>query len=299
MSATRLDRWSCPLCSWSVASTDINADTAEHGVSEHPASFPARMTTGQQLAWIIAMAAEARQTVNHPNPTDRAMPHKHARIDSAGVPADLASISTLGPGEGLSVAYSAPAATLVRCSRICWDAMDADMRAEHPQTLGAVPTIESEAHWLADAWPDALAVLDAADIDWIESDVRSVCSELAQLTRTRRMPTIPCVEVGCQGVVPAVCEDTDGYLWADVCTNNHRVDRHAIARAYRESQPMSLSEISEIVGVPRRTLSDYSKPTTTRPALFRPTGKTRWKAELYLLADVRRALEFVHERKAC
>ena len=91
---------------------------------------------------------------------------------------------------------------------------------------------------------------------------------------------------GCHGAILSLGEVVDGYLWADVCTNNHRVDRHAVARRWREAQPMTLAEAAEIIGVPWPTLRRWASR-----GLIRSVGETRWKAPLYRLAEIRRAAQ--------
>ena len=277
--------WTCPLCGWTTTATDLNAAAQAHGVTEHPATFPARMTIGQRLAWIIDLATEARHTIGCPNPADRAEPHKHVKSATAPAPADLASVDALQPGETLATPYSAPAAALMRCSRIVWEALDDQLKRQHPQPIGQ-PQIETEARWLAGVWPEAQIVLDLADIQHVDDDTAEVCAELARLVRARPMPTIPCLVEGCHGAILSLGEVVDGWLWADVCTNNHRVDRHAVARRWREAQPMTLAEAAEIVGVPWPTLRRWASR-----GLIRSVGETRWKAPLYRLTEIRRAAQ--------
>ena len=112
-----------------------------------------------------------------------------------------------------------------------------------------------------------------------------MCAELARLVRARPMPTIPCLVEGCHGAILSLGEVVDGYLWADVCTNNHRVDRHAVARRWREAQPMTAAAIAEVLGVSERTVQRLAKKGAIRAVVV------RWKAPLYLLADARRACE--------
>ena len=33
--------WTCPLCGWTTTAIDLNAAAQAHGVTEHPATFPA------------------------------------------------------------------------------------------------------------------------------------------------------------------------------------------------------------------------------------------------------------------
>ena len=277
--------WTCPLCGWTTTAADLNAAAADHGVTEHPATFPARMTIGQRLAWIIDLATEARHTIGCPNPADRAEPHRHVKSATAPAPADLASVDALQPGETLATPYAAPAAALMRCSRIVWEALDDQLKRQHPQPIGQ-PQVETEARWLAGVWPEAQIVLDLADIQHVDDDTAEVCAELARLVRARPMPTIPCLVEGCHGAILSLGEVVDGYLWADVCTNNHRIDRHAVARRWREAQPMTLAEAAEIIGVPWPTLRRWASR-----GLIRSVGETRWKAPLYRLVEIRRAAQ--------
>lgn len=293
MSATRLDRWTCPLCGWETDAADLNAAASAHGVTEHPATYPPLMTIGQRLAWIIDMATEARQTIGCPNPADRAEPHRRVATASSPAPADLTSLDALRPGETLTTPYAAPAAALVRCSRIIWEALDDQLRREHPQPLGT-PQVETEAHWLAQVWPEAQVVLDPADIQHIDDDTAEICTELARLVRARPAPTVPCLIDGCQGVVLSLGEVVGGYMWADVCTNNHRVDRHAVARRWRESQPMTLAEAAEVIGVSERTLERWRQA-----GIAVPTGQTRWRANLFIVHDIRQRVEAAHVRRVC
>lgn len=289
--STRIDAWTCPLCGWRVAGTDVRTEAVAHGVTEHPARLPARMTTAQRLAWLPMLAAEVRATTGAPNPSDRAMPASAPHGDSERVPADLASLCALAPAESRSVAYGDPAEVLVRCSRLVWEAVDNDVRRDHPQPLG-VPTVESESTWLASVWDDAQAVLDLSVIEWISSDIAEVCATLAALARTLPAPVVPCLVEGCGGHIPALGETSDGWLWADVCSENHRVDRHAIARRWRETQPVTLAEAAQAVGVTDRTLRNW-----LASGLLQPAGR-RGKGTTVRVDDVRRVVRLVREKSA-
>ncbi|GAA2178520.1 hypothetical protein GCM10009785_01400 [Brooklawnia cerclae] len=287
--ATRLDRWGCPLCDRVGAALDARAAAIEHGLDEHPATYPAVMTTAQRLAWLPMLAAEVRATSGHPNPTDRSAPGGY-QDGSGRVPADLAALCALEPGDTPRVAYGDPAEVLFRCSRIVWEALDSGLKASHPQPL-VTPTVESESAWLAGVWSDAQAVLDLVDIERIESDVAEVCMTLARATRMRPTPSVPCLVDGCQGSVPALGETPEGWLWADVCVNNHPVDRHAIARRWADLRLVTLTEASGLVGVPVRTLRYWSTVGVLT------AESRRGNAALFELGMVRRAASRIRRRR--
>lgn len=286
MSATRLDRWACPLCDWVVVDADVHGPVVAHAMTAHDGTTSDRLTTGERLARIPQLVVEVQATVGHPNPGGRSALTKRTKRGSEPLPIDASVFDALASDDGRRLDSGVPVSRLLECSRLVWEGLDSEARAAHPQPWGAEPTLVSEAHWLAGVWPTALVRLDLCVIEWIDEEVRWVHDLLASIARCRPRPAIRCLVPGCVDWVRALAPRSDGsWLWADVCGSNHRVDRHGLARLWSELQPVTLAEASSRLGVPVRTLTRW-----WRRGVFSKCGE-RGNAALFQLDEVRRAAE--------
>lgn len=189
MPATRLDTWVCPLCGRRTA----RSDALRHGGVAHPATLPRRMTVPDRLRLIPALAREVMLTVGAPNPDAQADQTRRPTHAHPPLPIDAGALDVLAADDGREEFSRVPITRLAECSRIVWEALDPDLRP--PQPLGE-PTFAAECGWLARAWPDAVLVLDLADVDWIDSETRVICSQLAAVARMSREARYECPDCG-------------------------------------------------------------------------------------------------------
>lgn len=264
MGATRLDRWVCPLCGWSVADARVNELAWQHGRSAHPAELPSRPTILDRLRLIPGLHAEVRATRHAPNPAG--MPARRTRIDSPASPVDLGMIVCLDPFHRVSGDPCAPLSLLIECSRICWEAVPAGVRAAHPQPEGA-PTLASEAHWLARLWPDAQAWLDAADIAWIDDQTTDVVRLLAAAARVEQPCRFRCPDCGAN-MHPAAGD------WM-LCEAGHwHPGPRRLRDQWRRRPPMPTTSLAEALHMPVGTIHRWHHEHRISPA--RRDGRQLW-----------------------
>lgn len=182
--------WHCPLCGWAG-----NTDQAwHHGRTQHPAGQPRHSTIADMLAAIPALVVEVAATLHHPNPS--AAPARRTRSDTAAPPTSLAGLDLLAPYHRVQDDPEAPLVLLLECSRICWEAVDPDTRAAHPQPIGADPTLTSEAAWLAGLWPTAQTHIDQADYAWIDDTLTRIVRQLTAAVRMTKPARYLCPDCG-------------------------------------------------------------------------------------------------------
>lgn len=186
--------WTCPLCGWTITTTDTPAAVHAHGTITHPATLPPHTTIGDRLQLIPALAREAALTIGAPNPSgrDRAE-HQHTARAHQPLPIDAGTLDALAPEDGDHP--DRPLTMLVECSRIIWETLTPDQRQAHPQPVG-LPTWRGECAWIADVWGDVQAQLDLADYDWIDSALHEITGTLANVARMQRTPRYLCPDCG-------------------------------------------------------------------------------------------------------
>lgn len=264
--------WTCPLCPYSHSSEDVLPAVIRHATQQHPAYLDDKATIGQMLDQLPALVLEARQTLFAPNP-DGGDVHvsKGARPDEVVNPGDEKrdQVSWSRTPRWVTVMTALDVAldhslfaSLIVCSRIIWENIDAATRKAHPQPMGE-PAWQTEAAWLHGVWDDAQPWLDVCDVDWIRGEVRMVWLSVAAFAGVRRKPRYLCPTEGC----------TDELHLADgdwmMCANGHQHPGPGrLSREWRRKPPMSTKAICEELRVPRRTLMWWQanrglKPTRT------------------------------------
>ena len=263
MAATRLDRWVCPLCGWSADIRDREL-VWQHGRSAHPAELPARMTVLEALRLIPALVAEVQATLRAPNPAG--MPARRARIDSPAIPGGLRGLVWLDPFRRVSDDPRAPLSLLVECSRICWEAVPAGVRAAHPQPEGA-PTFASEARWLARLWPDAPAWLDDCATAGASEQVQHLVVQLAQAVRMSPPGRFRCPD--CDANMHPAAGD-----WM-LCEAGHwHPGPRRLRDQWRRRPPMPTADLAEALHMPVGTIHRWHHERRISPA--RRDGRQLW-----------------------
>ena len=187
---TAANHWACPLCDW-TGDTD---QAWHHGRTQHPAETPRHATVADMLAMIPALVAEIAATLHAPNPA--ATPARRPRTATGAVPTSIMGLELLAPYHRVQDDPEASLMLLLECSRICWEAADPDTRANHPQPVGADPTLATEAAWLAQLWPTAQTHIDQADYAWIDETLTRITRRLAAAVRMTKPARYLCPDCG-------------------------------------------------------------------------------------------------------
>lgn len=277
MTATRLDRWTCPICAWRITTLDVPSAAFVHGTTAHPSTLPARMSTADRLRLIPALANEVAATIGARNPSGYDSDRTITTSAHPRLPIDTAALDALAPDDGNRPWR--PLTLLVECSRIVWESIDADLRRRHPQPVGQ-PTFAGECAWLLRVWDDAQTVLDLADFDWIESIVREIVSTLANLanmTREARFACPDCGEPMHMGVGDTMVCEAGAHTHPGPST---------LTREWRRKAPMPAKRLCEELRIPLQTFYSWTTERSDRkPKLFRTNPDDRGAA-LYLPWDV-------------
>lgn len=266
-----MTRWACPLCDFTTSSTgDVLPAVIRHATSQHPAYLPDRQTTADALDALPGLVREAWATIGAPNPDGR--PGRGGHQAGWRTPVELWTIDALRPDDGQEAHGSALITRLAECSRLIWEAMDADTRKAHPQPVGA-PKWGSEVAWLREVWDDAQAWLDPVDFGWIEDELRAIHATLAALCRLRKKPRNLCPD--CRA--PMHLGDDD---WQTCDAGHQHPGPKRLERKWRREPPMPSRELCEALRVPRGTLRSWASRGQIKPS--RIEGVTSW----YLPWDV-------------
>lgn len=207
-----------------------------------------RTDTLGQLRRLPELAAEVWLTRRHPNPVER--PLVGGRRADPPAPARLDVIDALRLDEhGQLFALS----QAVRA--VCDETKTA--QAECDTWSGVCGWLISQADvWRADPW---LA-------EFVAGQVWDVWRALTRVAREPDSPSIPCAVEGCHGRITALDDGTGGWLWPDVCTDGHRVDRAELVRRWKATQPAPLADVAQTVGRSPRTLARWVAAGWLKPA---------------------------------
>lgn len=278
----RLAEWTCPLCLHRTA----RVDALLHGVAAHPATLPARMTITDRLRLIPALAREVALTIGAPNPSAQAGQGKRTVRAHPALPIDVAALDVLARDDGREIESLVPVTRLVECSRLIWEALDPGQRRAYPQPLGA-PTFRAECAWLASVWPEAETILDLAVIDWIDTETRDVCAQLAAVARLARETRYRCPDCG-EGLYLG----ESGWMVCESGAHMHPGPDRLVAQ-WRRRPPMSTNHLaSELRILPGRIRKWHERGKLEQ---VRVEGKTAfwlpWDVMRCLYPDVVAAIE--------
>ncbi|MBK7823447.1 MAG: hypothetical protein IPJ61_20890 [Tessaracoccus sp.] len=133
--------WRCPLCAFTTTAADVLPGVVKHATAEHPAYLPERATIADMLDLLPKLIREAVVTVDAPNPDGPAV---KVSLAKAGPPVFRESrlLRAANPASESSLF-----ADLLVCSRIIWEAFDAQARGMHPQPVGDL-SWAAELAWL-------------------------------------------------------------------------------------------------------------------------------------------------------
>ena len=268
--------WQCPLCPYSHTSEDILPAVVKHATSDHPAYLEESATVADMLDQIPALILEAKQTLFAPNP-DGGDVHvsKGARPDEVVNPGDArrdqVSWSRTSRWVAIVVALDEALetslfASLVICSRIIWENLDAETKAAHPQSLGT-PYWSTEIAWLSKVWPDSQAYLDKCDIDWIRDEVRSIWLAIASYAGVRRKPKYRCPTEGCREQMHLSEGD-----WMTCSAGHQHPGPGRLSREWRRKPPMSTKDLSKALRIPEGTIWRWRHEKKIKPC--REEGRT-------------------------
>lgn len=253
--------WHCPLCDWAGEISSV----WEHGHKTHSSVIPNDVTTLQVIDLIPVYIAEVEATAIYPNPGDES--EKTGRPELSRPPLNLSVAELLAPYPKIATSYSHPLILLVECSRVCWEAVDDEIKASHPQPDGD-PTFASEATWLADLWPDAQDYLDEVDIEWVSETVRTIVSSLARAAKIGKKARLLCPD--CQA--PMRLSD-DGWL---TCEAGHQHPGPVRLRdEWRRKPPMTTRQLCEALRIPEGTVYAWKNRGKLQPSRSE-AGATYW-----------------------
>jgi hypothetical protein len=279
--ATRLPGWTCPLCGRRTA----RVDALRHGVAAHPATLPTRMTITDRLRLIPALAREVALTMGAPNPTSRAEPCKRTAQEHPPLPIDVAALDVLACDDGREADSLVPVVRLVECSRRVWEAFTIEQRAGFPQPVGVA--FGSECAWLASAWPEAQSVLDPSVIDWIDSETRDVCSQLAAVARLANETRYRCPDCG-----ESLHLGEGGWMVCEAGAHMHPGPDRLVAQ-WRRRAPMSTNHLAAQLHITTERIRKWHERGKLHPT--RQEGRTLfwlpWDVVRCLYPDVVAAIE--------
>lgn len=255
--------WACPLCGWTATQPD---QAWHHGRTRHPAETPRHPTIADMLAAIPALVVEVAATLHHPNPS--ATPARRARSDTAAPPTSLAGLDLLAPYTRVQDDPDAPLVLLLECSRICWEAVDPDTRAAHPQPVGADPTLTTEATWLTGLWPHAQTHIDQADYAWIDETLTRITRRLAAAVRMTRPARYLCPDCGNSMHLA----DT-GWMLCEAGHQHPGPDR--LRDQWRRHPPMTTTDLAQALRIPAATLHTWHHRRLIQPVTT-DRGQHRW-----------------------
>lgn len=224
-----------------------------------------------RLRQIPGLAVEVWLTRHAPNPSEQPLTHQRRANPPAPVP--LAPIDALrADGHGLL-------AELTQAVRAVWE--------DNPGVpLSNPATWSGECDWLIghrDMWES-----DPFLCELVTGAVEVVWTGLRHVARIPEPPRLACMVPGCPGVIEGLDDQAGGWLWPDVCSENHRVDRHAIARMWSELALIPASEVAERMGVADRTVRRWKRAGIIAPHVVRRG------VPLFRLADVRERVTALH-----
>lgn len=282
MSLVRVTPWTCPICDRRTA----RVDALQHGVTRHPANLARRMTITDRLWLIPALAREAALTLGAPNPSAQADRTKRIVQAHPPLPIDAATLDALAPDDGREIESWVPISRLVECSRLVWEAFGLDERRQHPQPVGE-PAFASECAWLANAWPTAQTVLDLSAIDWIDTETREVCLQLASVSRMSRETRYRCPDCG-----ESLHLGESGWMVCESGTHMHPGPDRLVGQ-WRRRPPMTTNHLAaELRILPSRIRKWHERGKLVK---VREEGRTvfwlPWDAVRCLYPDVVAAIE--------
>ena len=252
--------WRCPLCAFTTTAADVLPGVVKHATAEHPAYLPERATIADMLDLLPKLIREAVVTVDAPNPDGPAV---KVSLAKAGPPVFRESrlLRAANPASESSLF-----ADLLVCSRIIWEAFDAQTKTMHPQPVGDL-SWAAELAWLHNAWPDAQAWLDPVDFAWIESEVRHIVGVFAAFAKLRARPRYRCPD--CREQMHL----SDGD-WLTCGAGHQHPGPRRLEREWRRKAPMPTRELCEALRVPDSTLRKWRERGKLRPT--REEGRVCW-----------------------
>ena len=281
MDRRQVNLWTCPLCGW-TGDTD---QAWRHGRTQHPAETPRHPTIADMLAAIPALVAEVAATLHHPNPSPT--PARHTRSDTAAPPTSLAGLDLLAPYTRVQDDPDAPLTLLLECSRICWEAADPATRANHPQPIGADPTLAAEAAWLAQLWPHTQTQIDQADYAWIDDTITHIHRRLAAAARMTRPARYLCPDCG----NTMYLDDPTGWMLCEAGHQHPGPDR--LRDQWRRRPSMPTNRLATELRIPDRRIHDWHHQGKLRP--HHTEGRTAfwlpWDVVRLLYPDIVEAIE--------
>ena len=253
--------WRCPICEFSTTSADdVLPAVIRHATTEHPAYLPQRMAVSDLLDWLPKLMREAVATINAPNPD--APVGKGKATKKAGPPVFRESrlVRAANPGSESSLF-----ADLLTCSRLIWEAFDADAKRNHPQPVGDV-SWSAELAWFRRAWPDAQAYLEPVDFAWIESEVRHMIAVFAAFAGMRPRPRNLCPD--CRAPM-----HLDGD-WLTCEAGHQHPGPKRLESEWRRKAPMATKDVCQALRVPEGTLYRWHHERRIEPT--KQEGRAMW-----------------------
>lgn len=259
--------WSCPLCDFSTTGEDVLPSVGRHATAMHPAHLPERVTIADMLDGLPRLLREAVLTIDAPNPDGPQVQVSASRRPDEDVlkgdptrarwsrtPKVIKLERALRPGLDSSLF-----ASLLECSRIIWEAIDADTRADHPQPLGGM-SWAAEIGWLRKVWPDAQAWLDQCDFRWIEDEMRSLWLSVAAFAGVRPKPRYLCPISGCRTEMHLADDD-----WLTCDGGHQHPGPKRLESQWRRKPPMPSRDLCDELRIPRGTLRRWHHEGRIKP----------------------------------
>lgn len=193
-------------------------------------------TTADRLAHLPLLVAEILLTLGAgaPNPGERA--GRGRRPKPGSKPPGSLDVVELTVREDDRPGSLVPLPRLVECSRLIWESLDDDEKAD----LGvpeSPPTWRAECAWLERAWPTAQTTLDASVYEWVEDEIAAVYGQLCAMARLRAELPMVCTRLGCGNRAHL----QPGNRWL-VCEGGHTLDVQAERGRWLSSQDWTLNE---------------------------------------------------------
>lgn len=212
-------------------------------------------TALDRLRQLPSLVHQVILTLDAPNPGGE--PGRATRTTGSRPPGSLHPLDLLRTTDHRAEEYStAPLIRLAECSRLVWEAFDAETRAVHPQPGGL--SWRTECAWLAESWPDAQAFLDLSDFDWIETEIRTIHSMFRAAAKLPRTVRYACPK--CRGTL----EPAPGsWLKCADCPHEEPAD---VERKYRRQPPRTISSLAEEFGVAESTIRSWQRRGKLAPA---------------------------------
>lgn len=250
----------CPLCGERF---DLTPELVTgHADAKHPGRLPdlRKATVPELCALLVRLVAEIRATIGAPNPTGETV--RPGKREHPPIPISAAVHDMLAPADGNRPGR--PMSLLVECSRIAWEGVDDQTRAEHPQPDGVA--WETEAAWLAGVWPDAVVQLDHADLGWVADTLRTLCRQAAAVARISTPTRYLCPDCGA-----AMHLGEGGWMVCESGVHLHPGPQR-LESEWRRKGPMSTQAVAARLRIPESTIRRWKHLGMVEPV--RQEGRT-------------------------